>query len=423
MLLRFLSCFSHSCIMLELFTRKPVFPGNDEITQLELIYRIMGTPTPETWPAVVDLPWYELVRPKEKFENRFRETYAENLSPGALELLEALLSLDPAKRPSASQALQFDYFTKEDPEACSPERLPKIKGDWHEYETKQRKRKNHPGPVNGFTQPILPLPADPSTALVQQSEPLTVPQSQQQPLQLPHVVPQPVPAAPSVSIVPPRHEGGRPVISMPSSPVEQTMQPPASKRMRIEEPANPTPPEEVKRDTISLSDHSSATERAPHRNDKESRSVYRDGKDFDTSYRSSNRSRGHRENHQSSASAYSTSSRHDRHADYHSTSSASSHHHVSSSSSRRNSQDRNRDRDRDRDRDRRDRDRDRDRERDSRDRRDRRDSRERSSSSRRGSQDRRGTPERKPSFDKGSPRMVSATSGSSRRNSQDAHVS
>lgn len=63
--------------MLELFTRKPVFPGNDEISQLELIYRTMGTPTQETWPSVVDLPWYELVRPKEKFENRFRETYAE----------------------------------------------------------------------------------------------------------------------------------------------------------------------------------------------------------------------------------------------------------------------------------------------------------------------------------------------------------
>ncbi len=31
--------------MLELFTKKPVFQGNDEIHQLDVIYRILGTPT------------------------------------------------------------------------------------------------------------------------------------------------------------------------------------------------------------------------------------------------------------------------------------------------------------------------------------------------------------------------------------------
>ncbi|KAJ1912338.1 kinase subunit of RNA polymerase II carboxy-terminal domain kinase I [Tieghemiomyces parasiticus] len=38
------------CLMLELFTRKAAFTGTDEISQLESIYRIMGTPTAE--PAV-----------------------------------------------------------------------------------------------------------------------------------------------------------------------------------------------------------------------------------------------------------------------------------------------------------------------------------------------------------------------------------
>jgi hypothetical protein len=42
------------------------------------------------------------------------------LSVGALELLEALLSIDPKRRPSAKEALQFHYFTKEEPIACPP---------------------------------------------------------------------------------------------------------------------------------------------------------------------------------------------------------------------------------------------------------------------------------------------------------------
>ncbi|CCJ30315.1 unnamed protein product, partial [Pneumocystis jirovecii] len=39
--------WSAGCIMIELFTKKPLFPGHDEIHQLELIYDMMGTPTHE----------------------------------------------------------------------------------------------------------------------------------------------------------------------------------------------------------------------------------------------------------------------------------------------------------------------------------------------------------------------------------------
>jgi CTD kinase subunit alpha len=55
--------------MLELFTKKPVFQGNDEIHQLDVIYKIIGTPT---WSGVIDLPWYELVKPKDIVPNQFR---------------------------------------------------------------------------------------------------------------------------------------------------------------------------------------------------------------------------------------------------------------------------------------------------------------------------------------------------------------
>jgi len=61
--------------MLELFTKKPVFQGNDEIHQLDVVHRIFGTPTVERWPAVMNLPWYELIKPRENIPNHFRELF------------------------------------------------------------------------------------------------------------------------------------------------------------------------------------------------------------------------------------------------------------------------------------------------------------------------------------------------------------
>jgi CTD kinase subunit alpha len=62
--------------MLEMFVTKPVFQGNDEINQLEVIYSVMGTPDAALWPGVVDTPWYELVRPKEAIAPRFKPTFS-----------------------------------------------------------------------------------------------------------------------------------------------------------------------------------------------------------------------------------------------------------------------------------------------------------------------------------------------------------
>ena len=61
--------------MLELFTKKAAFPGNDEISQLHKIFEILGTPTTEQWPDVVSLPWYELIRPAVSLPNQFRAAY------------------------------------------------------------------------------------------------------------------------------------------------------------------------------------------------------------------------------------------------------------------------------------------------------------------------------------------------------------
>ena len=66
---------NNRCIMLELFTKKPVFQGTDEIHQLDVIYRVLGTPTPERWPGVTTMPWYELVKPKDVIPNPFKDLF------------------------------------------------------------------------------------------------------------------------------------------------------------------------------------------------------------------------------------------------------------------------------------------------------------------------------------------------------------
>jgi CTD kinase subunit alpha len=63
------------CIMLELFTTKPAFQGNDEIHQLDAISRVMGTPDVETWPGLIDMPWFELVKPAEPVKSHFRSSF------------------------------------------------------------------------------------------------------------------------------------------------------------------------------------------------------------------------------------------------------------------------------------------------------------------------------------------------------------
>lgn len=145
--------WSAGCIMLELFTKKPIFQGNDEIHQLDVMYKILGTPTTERWPGVNSLPWFELVKPKDVIPNHFRELFQKWLSPAALDLAEQLLAYDPAQRATAAQALEAPYFNQEQPAAERPVGLANLEGEWHELETKrERAKKRRKTEGSGTTQ-------------------------------------------------------------------------------------------------------------------------------------------------------------------------------------------------------------------------------------------------------------------------------
>ena len=48
--------WSAGCIQGELLGHKPLLPGRSEINQLDLIIDLLGTPNPQIWPEIEDLP-------------------------------------------------------------------------------------------------------------------------------------------------------------------------------------------------------------------------------------------------------------------------------------------------------------------------------------------------------------------------------
>ncbi|OCF74126.1 CMGC/CDK/CRK7 protein kinase [Kwoniella mangroviensis CBS 8886] len=132
--------WSAGCIVLEIFTTKPIFQGSDEINQLEVIYSIMGTPKESQWPGVKELPWYELVKPKEVIESKFKSAFEKWLSPAALQLVEGLLNFDPSKRLTAKDAMNTPYFVAEQPPMEMPTQLDNI-GEHHEMSAKQDRQR------------------------------------------------------------------------------------------------------------------------------------------------------------------------------------------------------------------------------------------------------------------------------------------
>ena len=108
--------WSAACVMIEIFTKHAIFPGDGgEINQLDKIYAVLGTPNRQEWPGLVDMAWFELLRPTERKPNIFADRYKERLTPAAYDLLVRMFAYDPEKRPSAGEVLEHAYFVQEEP--------------------------------------------------------------------------------------------------------------------------------------------------------------------------------------------------------------------------------------------------------------------------------------------------------------------
>lgn len=111
-----LDMWSVGCIFAELLQRAPLFPGQREIQQLGMIFRLLGTPTEKEWPGMTSLPSYieYTMLNGAGLENNFAT--APSVTEGAIDLLTKFLTYDPVKRISAKDALKHAYFTSNKPE-------------------------------------------------------------------------------------------------------------------------------------------------------------------------------------------------------------------------------------------------------------------------------------------------------------------
>mmetsp|Transcript_18074 Transcript_18074/g.23420 ORF Transcript_18074/g.23420 Transcript_18074/m.23420 type:complete len:307 (+) Transcript_18074:29-949(+) len=106
--------WSVGAIFAELLLRRPFLQGNQsDISQLDTIFSLFGTPTEDIWPDFKALPlpsrgltWTDI--PPIPFDELFPAA-----SRDAISLLRSMLVLDPNKRFSASQCLSHPYFTND----------------------------------------------------------------------------------------------------------------------------------------------------------------------------------------------------------------------------------------------------------------------------------------------------------------------
>ncbi|KAK6137366.1 hypothetical protein DH2020_028879 [Rehmannia glutinosa] len=103
--------WSVGCILAEIMTREPLFPGKDYVHQLRLITELLGTPDETSLKFlrsdnarryVKQLPLF----PKQNFSVRF-----PSMSPLALDLLGKMLVFDPDQRITVDDALCHPYLS------------------------------------------------------------------------------------------------------------------------------------------------------------------------------------------------------------------------------------------------------------------------------------------------------------------------
>ncbi|KAG6801110.1 serine/threonine-protein kinase dyf-5 isoform X1 [Apis mellifera caucasica] len=97
------------CIMAELYTFRPLFPGKSEIDEIFKICSVIGTPEKDDWPE-----GYQLAAAMNfKFPNFSRTSLSvliPNAGQEAVILMEDMLQWNPIKRPTAQQSLRYPYF-------------------------------------------------------------------------------------------------------------------------------------------------------------------------------------------------------------------------------------------------------------------------------------------------------------------------
>uniref|UniRef100_A0A8C5CJ09 Male germ cell-associated kinase n=1 Tax=Gadus morhua TaxID=8049 RepID=A0A8C5CJ09_GADMO len=97
------------CIMAELYTLRPLFPGNSEVDEIFKICQVLGTVKKSDWPEGYQLASAMSFRFPQCVPTHLK-TLIPNASSEAIALMRDMLQWDPKKRPTAVQSLRYPYF-------------------------------------------------------------------------------------------------------------------------------------------------------------------------------------------------------------------------------------------------------------------------------------------------------------------------
>mmetsp|Transcript_26425 Transcript_26425/g.57942 ORF Transcript_26425/g.57942 Transcript_26425/m.57942 type:complete len:309 (+) Transcript_26425:293-1219(+) len=102
--------WSIGCIFAEMVNGRPLVAGTSESDQLDRIFRLLGTPTPQMYPDIVNLPEFSPDLPQYPPPRGNIASLVPKLDPQGVNLLEQMLQYDPGRRISAQRALEHPFF-------------------------------------------------------------------------------------------------------------------------------------------------------------------------------------------------------------------------------------------------------------------------------------------------------------------------
>ena len=103
--------FSFFSLFSVLSLSRPLVAGTSESDQLDRIFRLLGTPSPQLYPDIVNLPEYSPDLPQYPPPRGGVASLVPTLDPQGLNLLEQMLQYDPSRRISAQGALEHPFFS------------------------------------------------------------------------------------------------------------------------------------------------------------------------------------------------------------------------------------------------------------------------------------------------------------------------
>lgn len=143
--------WSLGCIMAELLSKEPLFNGKTEVDQLDKIFKTLGTPSEAIWPGFSELPGAKVKFAKQQY-NLLRKKFPPTaftgspvLSDAGFDLLNRLLTYDPAKRITAEEAVNHEWF-REVPLPMSRDLMPTFPAQ-HAQDRRVRRVMKSPDPL------------------------------------------------------------------------------------------------------------------------------------------------------------------------------------------------------------------------------------------------------------------------------------